>query len=150
MKKTIFLDFDGVLHGEGIDSKGVFEHLEIFCETVRPFIKNIQIVISSSWRESYKIEKIKKFFEDDIQESIVGFTPVHIDGFDHGGREREIMDYCALNSITDWIAIDDMERLFSPDCKNLILCDSQYGLGYGEFKILEYFLKQEANEIYKC
>jgi HAD domain in Swiss Army Knife RNA repair proteins len=141
MKKTIFLDFDGVLHGEGIDSQGVFEHLEVFCETVRPFIKNIQIVISSSWRESYKFDDIKGFFEDDIQESVVGATPVRIDGFADGGREKEIVDYCTINSITDWIAIDDMERLFSSDCQNLILCDSQYGLGDGELMILTHFLK---------
>lgn len=141
MKKTIFLDFDGVLHGEGIDSKGVFEHLETFCATVRPYRHNIQIVISSSWRESYKFNEIQGFFEDDIQNIVVGFTPVRIDGFDNEGREREILDFCKQNSITDWIAIDDMERLFSANCRRLILCDSQYGLGEGELKILEHFLQ---------
>ena len=144
MKKTIFLDFDGVLHGEGRDSKGQFEHIPLFCETIRPFISNLQIVISSSWRETHSIEKLRIFFEHDIKPLIIGVTPVHVNGFNYGGREQEIREYCSIHNILDtyWIALDDMERLFSPECKNVIFVDSEYGLSFGEVKALEYFLKK--------
>lgn len=142
MKKTLFLDFDGVLHGEGKNSNGKFEHMEKFCHTVRPFVNNLQIVISSSWRETHSLESLKSFFEKDIGDIIVGVTPLFIDRFDSGGREKEILEYCRINSIdtNNWVALDDMEILFSNNCKNVILVDNEYGLLDGDIKMLKYFL----------
>ncbi|NCQ51733.1 hypothetical protein GW796_07525 [archaeon] len=140
--KTIFLDFDGVLHGEGINGKGFFEHVPLFCSAIRPFLDNVNIVISSSWREEHSIEKLKVFFEKDIQKRIVGVTPIIKETYGIGGREEEILMCCKENNIDNksWIALDDMERFFSKNYKNLLLIDSESGISYGDIKILEYFL----------
>lgn len=141
MRKTIFLDFDGVLHVNGFDGGPKFEFMPDFCAAIRPYIGNFHIVISSSWREEFSLNVIRDFFEDDIQPAVVGFTPVHIDGYTQGGREREILSYCSTHGISmdAWIALDDMYKLFSTS-KNLIAINGDTGIGYGDLKILTHFL----------
>ena len=142
-KKYVFLDFDGVLHGESQYSTGLFEHIEVFCDTVRPFSDTTQIVISSSWRETHNLEKLKVFFASDIAKLIVGVTPQRPDGYKKGGRQKEIMDYCKENNISNnqWMALDDMERFFNTDCSNLILVDAESGLSEKNLEDLEKFLR---------
>ena len=142
-KKFVFLDFDGVLHGTNQHSLGLFEHIHAFCDTVRPFLSTVQIVISSAWRETHNLEKLKGFFTTDIAQLIVGVTPQNIDSYKEGGRQREIMDYCKINNILNeqWVALDDMYRFFSDNCKNLIWVDGETGLSKKNLEDLTNFLK---------
>ena len=142
MIKTIFLDFDGVLHGEGVNSKGFFEHVDIFCDSIRPYKEKIQLVISSSWREERTLEQLKEIFHEDLREIFVGVTPqISLEAsYAIGGREKEILWYCQKNNIVDWIALDDQERFFSPECKNLLLIDCETGLTQRNLKQIEEFI----------
>lgn len=142
-KKFIFLDFDGVLHGESQYSAGLFEHIHVFCDAVRPFSDTTQIVISSAWRETHTLEKLKVFFASDIAKLIVGVTPQREDSYNRGGRQREILDYCKENNIDhkQWIALDDMERFFNDACPNLILVDGETGISENNLEDLTNFLK---------
>jgi hypothetical protein len=142
MKKTIFLDFDGVLHGEGINSKGFFEHVDTFCNFLRPYKDEVEIVISSSWREDKTLEELKEFFHEDLKEIFKGVTPKfpNKESYALGGREKEILQYCSENDITNWIALDDQSRFFSLECKNLILVDSETGINQKNLEELKSFI----------
>lgn len=142
-KKFIFLDFDGVLHGEGQFSNGLFEHIDAFCETVKPFVNNTSIVISSSWRESHSLNELKCIFESEVANIIVGITPQRKDSYNRGGRQKEIQDYCNEFHIAqeDWIALDDMKILFEKVCPNLILTNNETGINSQDLEKLRDFLK---------
>ncbi len=75
--KTLFLDFDGVLHPASPFNRdaGALCHLERFESVMRDF-PDWKIVISSSWREEFSLEEIQSFFSKDIAARIVGGTPM--------------------------------------------------------------------------
>jgi hypothetical protein len=142
--KYIFLDFDGVLHGEEFNIP-LFVHMDRFCNTIRPFLPDVNIIISSSWRETHSLEHLKSNFHQDIREFIVGETPVHVDGFSHCGRYKEILAYCKNNQIHlhQWIALDDMHDLFPENCPNLIAVQGFAGLSPRNLDNLVKFLQND-------
>lgn len=150
--KYIFLDFDGVLHGkkENVD---LFYHSPLLCQTIRPYIHDVRIVISSSWRETFDYDIIIDHLDDDIKAIVHGVTPILVNGFEDEGRFLEIMKYCEENQIAqhNWIALDDMQRLFPLHCNNLILVDQQIGLTSDNLHSLVNFLnpKHTLNIKYK-
>ncbi len=123
----LFLDFDGVLHPLN-RSEGTFVHIESFESVLRDF-PSIDIVISSSWRESHDLKELRALFSEDIAQRIVDSTPV-FSHLDHQHlREAEIIFWlrdCG-REYEEWIALDDSEWLFSPRCPRLILVDSDVG-----------------------
>lgn len=129
MKKILFLDFDGVLHAD-TGLAGNFSrlgHLEKYLLKM----PDVEIVISSSWRETYSFDKLKAFFPLHLRDRIIGTTPVLETSFDDGGRQREIEAFlkdASLNeSNSSWVALDDMQFLFDADCAQLILVDASNG-----------------------
>jgi hypothetical protein len=140
--KYIFLDFDGVLHGEEFNVP-LFVHMDRFCHTIRPFLPEVNIVISSSWRETHSLEHLRTHFNDDIQPFIIGETPVHVDGFGYEGRYKEILAYCKMHHIENhqWIALDDMHDLFPEQCENLIAVQGFAGLSPRNLEKLSLFLQ---------
>lgn len=141
--KYIFLDFDGVLHGEQYNWD-LFTHMDLFCDAIKPYLDNVRIVISSSWRYEHSLEKLAIHFHKEIRPIIIGVTPDNTDGFDYFGRYKEIKDYCKENKILDnqWIAIDDMARLFPDSCSNLILTNASVGLTPANITKLVNFINQ--------
>jgi len=124
----IFLDFDGVLHPVPADMRGLFCHLPRLEALLRQH-PHVQIVISSSWRETYPWgDVILEIFSPDIRPRIVGMTPtLEIrDACDIiGSRYREILDYLG-GSGADWLALDDDASLFPPGCTELVLCEDGF------------------------
>lgn len=137
MKKTIFLDFDGVLHGESMNARGLFEHMDMFCDFMRRYKDEVQVVISSSWREDYSLKELQAMFHHDVREMIVGVTPQLPGSYLPGVREQEIITYCNENKIVQWIALDDQTRFFSTNCPNLILTNSDTGVTHEDLKQVE-------------
>ncbi len=71
----LFLDFDGVLHPEPCYSDSdLFCHRPLFESVMREF-PDIEIVISSTWRQNRSLAQLKALFSDDIAACIVGVTP---------------------------------------------------------------------------
>ena len=58
MKKILFLDFDGVLHPDGI---ALFSRLGLLEEYLLK-MPEIEIVISSTWRETQGFDELKNYF----------------------------------------------------------------------------------------
>lgn len=96
----LFLDFDGVTHPEPYALETAFQQLP-FIEAVVRDMAGVEIVITSSWRESHSLEALRKFFALDIRPLVVGATP---DMWNPAlpppfvrERERECMAWMAAN-----------------------------------------------------
>ena len=127
MRKILFLDFDGVLHPDGV---GLFSKLSLFEQYVIG-MSELEIIISSSWRETHSFEELKNIFPVSLRDKILGITPTLEDGYDSGGRQREIelfLEAASLNHTNaSWVALDDMQSFFNHDCPFLILTKSDTG-----------------------
>jgi len=109
---TLFLDFDGVLHPFHRPS-GTFVLVPYFEEVLRDF-PEVDIVISSTWREAYSLPQLQKFFSEDIAQRIIGVTP-QLASFEHAFiREAEILAWRRKKKREreSWIALDDMASFF--------------------------------------
>lgn len=123
----IFLDFDGVLRRKQsplyrLDA----DCLNAFEQAVRK-LPDAEIVITSSWREAFSLERMRGLFSPDIAARIVGVTPIDRRREDHY-RYREVLAYMKRNgkSGVPWVALDD-ESSHYPPFANLILIDGQRG-----------------------
>ena len=128
----LFLDFDGVTHPEPCVRENVFCRLHLIESVLREReLRDVQIVISSSWREHYSLDDMREFFSQDIQGRVVGVTP---DIWDSAlplafVREHECLKWLAANRPTGerWLAIDDRPSWFQPNCPNLFWTDTMQG-----------------------
>lgn len=129
----LFLDFDGVLHPfpTPSDADRLFCNLPRLEEVLRDF-PEVQIVISSSWREERSLAELAAFFSPDIGSRVVGVLPViAIGGLADMAvvRYREIEQFLeAQGELAQWIAIDDDPALFPPECSRLLLCEDGFGV----------------------
>lgn len=125
----LFLDIDGVMHPVHTDRLLCRE--EHLARVLRDF-PHVEIVISSTWRETKTLSTIQSFFKTDLRNRIVGVTPV-IEIRDAGDvqevRWREIQQYLSGtgNRHHRWVALDDAPELFPSDCAELVLCQSELG-----------------------
>ena len=126
----LFLDIDGVLRplfGE----KYVLPFLSRLERVLREH-KDIEVVISSSWREDQELESLRTHFSLDIRARIVSCTPV-LDYLDyHHVRQAEIMAWLSENQREHeiWVALDDDDWLFEAEHPNLILVDPERGFDF--------------------
>ncbi|SHN13592.1 HAD domain-containing protein [Rhizobacter sp. OV335] len=129
----VFVDFDGVLHRTQGDIDRYFEHAELLGAWLWSH-PNIQLVVSSSWREVYKLAELRELlFHDvpDLKERLVGVTS----NMDRIHAEHERSAECRLwlrdhgHNFSAWLAIDDQSERFSPDARDhLLVCDPAAGL----------------------
>ena len=126
----LFLDFDGVLHpeydGQATPADVVFCHLSRF-EAVMRDHPEVEIVISSTWREQFPLDDLRARFSPDIAARIVGATPItpRIDGkYLPARREGEILDWLrhAERDHEPWLALDDAAWQFQRHRDRLIAC----------------------------
>jgi hypothetical protein len=135
----LFLDFDGVLHHMN-RREGALCHLPRVEKILRDF-PDLEIVVSSAWRTEYSIKILRTFFSDDIRNMIIDVTPCFDDRQPMKFiREAEIKEWLRLNGRHPqrWIALDDSDWLFRPNCANLILVDPDVG-----------FIESTGNELLK-
>ena len=131
----LFLDFDGVLHPRyengPVPVEAAFCHLPRF-EAVMHDFPEVQIVISSTWREQFSLDKLRTWFSADIAARIVGATPIV--PADHPGslerRESEILAWLVEQgrSSEPWLALDDSTWQFRYCRDHLVACTSYVGL----------------------
>ena len=127
MRKIIFLDFDGVLHPDGIAKFSRLPILERFLFEM----PDAEVVVSSTWREDHTLDQLRGFFSPPLRSRISGVTPSLDDGYEIGGRQKEIMSYLSNEGLSDttcyWVALDDIAMFFEDSCQNLVLTDSSIG-----------------------
>lgn len=128
MTRTIlFLDFDGVLHGEHGPLFSRVSNLEHYLR----LMPKLDIVISSTWRETHTLAQLQANFSQDIRSRIIGMTPVLPWNDEVGTRQREIESYLAMHFLDEescsWRALDDIAWYFKPACPRLILVDPTTG-----------------------
>jgi hypothetical protein len=136
----LFLDFDGVLHHENVTlhkcksptarrylkdherryltvtgreyvkGPNLFEYADQLAACLAPY-PDIQIVISSSWREHRP---------PSLADRVIGQTPYCDKYGGVGSRLSEILAYLDGNALASrpWIAIDDQAQLFWDDTEN--------------------------------
>lgn len=123
----LFLDFDGVLHPFSHPLE-LFSQLPDFERVMRDF-PDVDIVISSTWREAHDLAQLRAIFSDDIAGRIIDVTPVFADTGHEYVREAEIRSWLRDRGRDGeaWVAIDDTDFFFSPQCENLVLVDSETG-----------------------
>lgn len=143
----LFLDFDGVLHHENVTvkrcppsarrylkahesrfltrdgklvkGKNLFEHADRLAAALAPF-PNVQIVISSTWREHFRPEKLLQFLPAALADRVIGHTPLCDKFGGVGSRLSEVLAYLEGNGLSGepWIALDDQAQLFWDDTEN--------------------------------
>lgn len=132
----LLLDFDGVTHPQPCFHDNVFCRLHLIESVLREReLRDVQIVLSTSWREHYSLDDMREFFSNDIQARVIGVTPNITKLANDTGqpaefeRERECLAWMKTNRPpgTPWLAIDDRPEWFSPDCENLLVTNCQFG-----------------------
>lgn len=136
----LFLDLDGVMHP--VNQTDPFSRADHLARVLCDF-PSVEIVISSAWRKTHTLEKIRSFFPATLQGRIVGVTPEFQTGDADtsavpGARFHEIQSYLAETGKHNrrWIALDDDPDYFPPRCAELLLCDGKHGFGDAEERIL--------------
>lgn len=122
---TIFLDFDGVLTPLPPRVRGEFDwfaRLPVFEKAIRPWLEQIEIVVSSTWRLTVPLEKIKASFSPDVAHRIISIT-----GPDLGDRCKEIEKWAKEHGCETWLAIDDHAAPFVKCPERLIAVDRRVG-----------------------
>lgn len=127
MRKILFLDIDGVLHGdlnERLSRVGLFE-------SYLQRLPEVEIVFSSTWREDYTLDELRELFAESLRAQVIGATPVLECGYDRGGRSREIEAWLAAEGLghdsARWLALDDWPHLFDDAYPCLHLTDGKHG-----------------------
>ena len=133
--KTIFLDFDGVLHVIQANFEERFSKLHLLEDLAKDF--SFEVVISSTWRLFYDVSSLKENLKT-LGERVVGVTGDIVTG--PYARYLEIKTYAEENHILDWRAIDDASQEFPEDEKRLIECQSDMGIGKKQIEVLKSWL----------
>jgi hypothetical protein len=124
----LFLDFNGVLHPREGDNR--FTRLPLFEAYMRmPEAKKIRLIISSAWRQTHEIDRLRSFFSPDIALRIRGATPVLQTYRTRHQRTEEIKAWLSKHAARSWAALDDDIEVFAPALRpRLALCDGTVGL----------------------
>jgi len=128
----LFLDFDGVLHPEGVGPELEFCHLESFEDLMWRY-PQVLIVLSTSWRLHLPLAKLVSVFASDLQSRVVGKTPQLQESANvRGHRQRECEHWRASNAPgAPWLAVDDRASYFDEGCAQLVLLPHIHSGGTG-------------------
>lgn len=123
----LFLDFDGVVHPEPCYDASLHFCFLWRIEAVLEDFQDLQIVISSTWRESRSLQQLKEIFESKYQHRVIGVTPSWKDipqVLDVVGYQRQAEIEGWLRASNEpwrpWVAVDDKPYLFKPFLSSLV------------------------------
>ena len=137
----LFLDFDGVTHPEVCAASELFNCLPRIEEVLLRH-SQVEIVISSAWREYHPIAELQQHFCPQLRPRVVGCTPLQrqspCEPAMHHVREIECRAWLTANRPNaTWLAIDDAPWLFSPRCANLLLTNHAVGFTTDDAVLLD-------------
>lgn len=142
VKLTIFLDIDGVLtpiRGEG-QVRDWLACLDVFESAVRPFLSQIEIVLSSSWRHAIDLEDFRSALSPDVAAVVIGAT-----GPAGHRKLDEIRAWLEVHGQRAWLAIDDDESEFESE-RQLIVIDPRVGFSQESAEELQDRLRELGYE----
>ncbi len=116
---VLMLDIDGVLHP---GQSGTLIYLPLL-ETWLRAHPDVDVVISSNWRETHTLDELRNFFSIELRERVIGCTPV----LPNSTRLDEILFVVREYGITQWAALDDRVQDF-PDARRLVATEYLDGI----------------------
>lgn len=122
--KVLFLDFDGVLHPTHLAGESPFSRSHLLEETLTQFFP--KIVVTSSWRFTHNLDRLRKVLPAYISTHIVGATGSAVIG--KYPRFTEIHHFLQGFGAADWKALDDSYWEFPKSCRQLIRCNPNTGI----------------------
>jgi hypothetical protein len=152
--RLLFLDFDGVLHPVMSTHEPQFCRLPLLESLLRKR-SDLRVVITSNWRETRTLEQLRKPFSGDLQDRVIGMTPVlhRVLGerwtrdttardLERHVRFLEVEMWMRDMGHTDarWAALDDVAGFYPSDCDRLVRCDPDRGLSECDLVRLEALL----------
>lgn len=139
----LFLDADGVLHPAVNYDVALMLCNRPLLEDVLRRCPHVEIVISSTWRETRTLAELQALFSPDIARRIISVTPHWRDIQDETSfgtyvRQAEIEAWLRTTDRAwePWIAVDDQRYLFKPFCKNLLVTNGATGLTASDCEVL--------------
>lgn len=137
--KFLFLDFDGVMHP--LNQGKTFTNTPVLWSILET-LNDLNVVISSSWREHHSIEKMTRLLTQNggehLAARIVGTTPLG----NNIQRGHECLQWLADNhhESAPWLAVDDDPLLFIGMKNHLFETDPKTGLTRNDVKqIINHF-----------
>jgi hypothetical protein len=121
----LFLDFDGVTHPALGQTN--FNLLPLLESWLREH-PDVNVVISSSWREVMDLEVLQHIFSEDLHQRIIDKCPMITN--DHVFcRYEEILAWIThANYEGLWLALDDAAHEFPKNFNLLIVCQNNIGI----------------------
>jgi HAD domain in Swiss Army Knife RNA repair proteins len=136
LMKTLFLDFDGVLHPSLPRHEERFSLAPVLAMALSGF--QYEIVVSSSWRFQLELAQIRLLLPKPLAARVIGTTGAAVVG--RHARHREILAWLEINGPRDWRALDDSAFEFPNQCVELIRCDGARGVRDPELQVLKRWL----------
>jgi hypothetical protein len=145
--KVLYLDFDGVLHPSTLIDVVLFSRARL----LEPLFEqsHCSVVISSSWRFTHSLDHLKAKLPKFLSESIIGSTGAPVIG--KHARYQEIVTHVntqfqSSGTPVKWRALDDSYWEFPVNCKELIRCNPNTGVGPKEITQLSLWLENNSFE----
>jgi hypothetical protein len=136
MNKLLFLDFDGVLHPTHFAGEDPFNRVHLLEESLAG--SDLEIVISSSWRFTHSIEKLRKLLPGSISNLVIGVTGAPVIG--KYPRYQEIQTFLQSHGHGNWRALDDSYWEFPTPCPELIRCNPNTGISEKQIQELRQWM----------
>lgn len=167
-KNIVFLDFDGVLNHAGckVETDFLQESIDVLNQIYDEY--NIQIVLSTSWKDAYVFtDLIQLLKEKGIKAPVIDKTCTYLSSekrtynityiseeeFNASidpmvGRNREILNYVRIHDIEHYVILDDI-RLTNPELLPHQVLTSYFdetngGLRKKHLPLIRQILSQEA------
>ena len=132
----LMLDIDGVLHPA---QSGSLRHMAVFERWMLEH-PSVDVVISSTWRETCSFVELQALFPESIRDRIIGTTPV----LEGRLREEEIALFVRHHGITQWFCVDDQIGDF-PTMRDARLVATEYIRGITPDTLVAMSLHVEAS-----
>ena len=141
----LFLDFDGVLHSafNAVGHRDDFNKLPLLEGWLRQY-PEVDIVVSSSWRELMEIGALREIFSEDLRHRVVDACPIiSINEEANYYRYEEIISWIKLKKYDGlWLALDDAAHEFPPFFDRLVVCQKNIGIDDSVIKKLTVKFKE--------
>ena len=148
-RKTLFLDFDGVLHPDDaymvngrpmLKTTGqLFMWAPLLADVLADF-PDVEIVLSTSWARALSFSRARLYLPEELRGRVIGSTwhsamaqreaPCFpFVWWDEVTRYQQIQRYARRAGLKDWVAVDDQpEGWAAADLDKLVHTDSKTGL----------------------